>query len=199
MKNIKHILLSIWQPLLILLLLFLLFQNSCNRPNIKIESEAKQNADSSAFYKDRQLSEAKETKKFKRKADSLQNLIKSIYFPRWKNRTKITAVLPITDVKQCNDTIEKIIKTANENDAKCDTLVDYLSHTLIEKDSVIDGTEKQVQSLLLSHIFKDKQIGNLNDIIVVEKKQTRKERRKKNFWKTVTIGLSGLLIYQTIK
>ena len=53
--------------------------------------------------------------------------------------------------------------------------------------------------MVTSNESKDLALNNLKDVILIDKKIIRKERRKKNFWKTVTVGLAGLLIYQTVK
>ena len=197
MKNIKNFLVKYWQFIVIIVLFFIVIKK-CNNTDFldgkkeNLEVKEKENANNSMFYFDEYLKQTKRTSSYQKKADSLQSRINNIQLPKWYNRKKLITVLPITNVKDCNDTIAKIIEIAKVNESICDTIILKFKKENIQQDSIIISQSKEVLNLVKSDSFKTKQVINLKDIVKIEEKKVKKEKRK-NIFLTILLGVVSII------
>jgi hypothetical protein len=168
MNELKDVISRIWQPIVIIVLVFLLFKQCEKEPLVNPKSN-------SDFYLKAYLEQSKKTALIEKKADSLEKNVKTVYLPKWSNRTKVKKI------ETTNDTIIQIVQISQTNEAICDTVIDKMSETIVVKDSVITSVKIEVDNLVISH--------NLL------KKDIKKEKRKKTFWQVIAFGLLvGLII-----
>lgn len=197
MTEIKHISKSIWQPILIVVLAFLLFQNACNRPKVSL-ADTKQPEAQSMFYFNEYLKENAKRIDAEKLAQTLK-IEQEKQLKSWQNRRQISKVIqPIADIINCNDTIQHIAKIAHINDSLCIGLVSSYAKVLKQKDSVLLFSKKEIFNLETSLDFKQKQTDAINQNFQSVNNLLKIENQKKWFWKTVTVGLSGFLIYDKI-
>lgn len=198
MIKIKNLLKESWQPILIVALVFLIFQNTCNRPKVSL-ANIKQAELQSTFYFNEYLKENKKRIDAEKLAETLK-IEQEKQLKSWQNRRQISKVIqPIEDIIDCNDTIQQIAKIAHINDSLCIGLVSSYAKVLKQKDTVLWFSKKEIFNLETSLDFKEKQIEAINQNFQSVNKQLKKEKNKKIFWKVACGVLAGGIIYQSIK
>lgn len=104
----------------------------------------------------------------------------------------------VENIKDCNDTIRSIVSNSLAKDSLCDAIIELKNKTIIKKDSIIFYQENQKflfeKSLKRNDTINQFYVNQLN----LETKIIKSEKRKKGFWKTVSVVLLGLLSYQFI-
>lgn len=126
--------------------------------------------------------------------DSIKNLIKAsktkeilLYKLQKSSRPHY-----ITEVKDCNDTIQSIYDKCVLKDSLCNVIIDTKNNIIAEQDGVIvnDSLQKTILNSVIDE--KDIVIKLKNDIIIKDKNQIKIEKRKKTFWQVIAGALTVL-------
>lgn len=95
----------------------------------------------------------------------------------------------IENVKDCNDTIQKVYELSVLKDSVCNEVILNKDVEIAKSDSIIKFQEGQKNDLLIANDLMVNANKNLEFINENKTKQIRKEKLKKNFWKATAIGV----------
>lgn len=95
----------------------------------------------------------------------------------------------IENVKDCNDTIQKLYELSVLKDSACNVVISDKNVEISKQDTIIKFQEVQKKNLLSAIEIKNGENQILNHINDNKTKQIRKEKLKKNFWKATAIGV----------
>lgn len=95
----------------------------------------------------------------------------------------------IENVKDCNDTIQKVYELSVLKDSACNIVISDKNVEIAKQDTIIKFQTEQKKNLLVAIEIKNGENQILNNINDNNKKQIRKEKLKKNFWKATAIGV----------
>lgn len=109
---------------------------------------------------------------------NLYNLQKKTYKPQY-----------IENVKDCNDTIQKVYELSVLKDSSCNVVISDKNVEIAKQDIIIKFQEVQKSDLLKANDLMENANKNLEFINDNKTKQIRKEKLKKNFWKATAVGV----------
>lgn len=95
----------------------------------------------------------------------------------------------IDNVKDCNDTIQKVYELSVLKDSACNVVISDKNVEIAKQDTIIKHQEFQKKDLLLANDLMVNANKNLEFINDNKTKQIRKEKQKKNFWKATAVGV----------
>jgi len=95
----------------------------------------------------------------------------------------------IENIKDCNDTIQKVYELSVLKDSACNVVISDKNVEIAKQDTIIKFQTEQKKNLLVAIEIKNGENQILNNINDNNKKQIRKEKLKKNFWKATAIGV----------
>ena len=95
----------------------------------------------------------------------------------------------IENVKDCNDTIQKVYELSVLKDSACNVVISDKNVEISQQDSIIKFQEGQKTDLLKANDLMENANKNLEFINDNKTKQIRKEKLKKNFWKATAVGV----------
>ena len=95
----------------------------------------------------------------------------------------------IENVKDCNDTIQKVYALAVLKDSACNVVISDKNVEIAKQDTIIKFQEVQKIDLLKANDLMENANKNLEFINDNKTKQIRKEKLKKNFWKATAVGV----------
>lgn len=108
----------------------------------------------------------------------LYNLQRKTYKPQY-----------IENVKDCNDTIQKVYELSVLKDNACNVVISDKNLEIAKQDTIIKFQEVQKLDLLKANDLMVNANKNLEFINDNKTKQIRKEKLKKNFWKATAVGI----------
>lgn len=108
----------------------------------------------------------------------LYNLQRKNYKPKY-----------IENVKDCNDTIQKVYELSALKDSACNVVISDKNIEIAKQDTIIKFQEVQKKDLLLANDLMGNANKNLEFINDNKTKQIKKEKLKKNFWKATAVGV----------
>jgi len=108
----------------------------------------------------------------------LYNLQRKNYKPKY-----------IENVKDCNDTIQKVYELSVLKDSACNVVILDKNTEIAKQDTIIKFQEVQKKDLLQANDLMLNENKNLEFVNENKTKQIRKEKLKKNFWKATAIGI----------
>ena len=95
----------------------------------------------------------------------------------------------IKNVKDCNDTIQKVYELSVLKDSACNVVISDKNVEIAKQDTIIKFQEVQKSDLLKANDLMENANKNLEFINDNKTKQIRKEKLKKNFWKATAVGV----------
>ena len=95
----------------------------------------------------------------------------------------------IENVKDCNDTIQKVYELSVLKDSACNVVISDKNVEIAKQDTIIKFQEVQKSDLLKANNLMENANKNLEFINDNKTKQIRKEKLKKNFWKATAVGV----------
>ena len=95
----------------------------------------------------------------------------------------------IENVKDCNDTIQKVYELSVLKDSACNVVISDKNVEIAKQDTIIKFQEVQKSDLLKANDLMENANKNLEFINDNKTKQIRKEKLKKNFWKATAVGV----------
>lgn len=196
MENIKKIAIGIG----LILIIFFAFNKCQNETETNISLRPKIDKQKELIEKSKVkiqlLENSIEFLKSKIEADSKESLEKEKKLNILKQKNYKPKI--IENIKDCNDTIRSIVSNSLAKDSLCDAIIKLKNNTINKKDSIILAQENQKflfeKSLKSNDTINQFYVQQLN----LETKIIKSEKRKKGFWKTVSVVLLGLLSYQFI-
>ena len=102
---------------------------------------------------------------------------------------KTTKPIYIENIKDCNDTIQKVYELSVLKDSACNVVISDKNIEIAKQDTIIKFQEIQKKDLLLANDLMVNANKNLEFINDNKTKQIRKEKLKKNFWKATAVGV----------
>jgi len=95
----------------------------------------------------------------------------------------------IENIKDCNDTIQKVYELSVLKDSACNVVISDKNVEIAKQDIIIEFQEGQKLDLLKANDLMENANKNLEFINDNKTKQIRKEKLKKNFWKATAVGV----------